>query len=71
MWSRSISKEINDIKVAFKLFEGGKNVPVGYTFFNCHMMFDVKMEDFHRKYRLVSGGRMTETPATMTYAIVV
>jgi hypothetical protein len=35
------------------------------------MVWDVKMEDFHRKARLVAGGHMTETPALNTYASVV
>ena len=38
---------------------------------NCHMVFDVKMEDFRRKARLVAGGHMTEAPPTVTYASVV
>ena len=32
------------------------------------MIFDVKMEDFVLIARLVSGGHMTETPATTNYA---
>ena len=35
------------------------------------MIFDVTIEDYCRKDRLVAGGHMTETPATMTYAILV
>ncbi len=35
------------------------------------MIFDVKMEDFHRKARLVAGGHMTKAPATLTYASIV
>ena len=38
----------------------------------CHMIFDVKFgENFRRKARLVAGGHMTETPATLTYLSVV
>ena len=38
----------------------------------CHMIFDVNFgENFHRKARLVAGGHMTETPATLTYLSVV
>jgi hypothetical protein len=32
------------------------------------MVFDIKMEDFKRKARLVAGGHKTEAPATITYA---
>ena len=35
------------------------------------MVFDVKMEDFRRKARLVAGGHKTDAPATITYASVV
>ncbi len=37
----------------------------------CHMIFDVKMEDFWQKVRLVAGGHWTKAPATITYASVV
>ena len=37
----------------------------------CHMIFTVKMDRFIRKARLVAGGHMTDTPATMPYASVV
>ena len=35
------------------------------------MIFDVKMEYFRRKSRLVAGGHMTDTPTAITYASVV
>ena len=35
------------------------------------MIFDVKMEYFQRKARLVVGGHITEPPATRTYASIV
>jgi hypothetical protein len=35
------------------------------------MIFDVKMEDFRQKARLVAGGHRNEAPATITYASVV
>ncbi len=38
----------------------------------CHMVCDVKMENFQRKAQLVAGGHMTEVSlATMTYASAV
>ena len=46
-------------------------MPIGYKFICCHMIFDVKMEDFCRKSRLVAGGHTTDTPAAITYASVV
>ena len=38
---------------------------------DCHIIFDVKMEDFRRKDRLVAGGRVTDPPATIIYVSVV
>jgi hypothetical protein len=35
------------------------------------MIFDVKMEDFCRKARFVTGGHTTDTPHAMTYASAV
>ena len=35
------------------------------------MIFDIKMEDFKRKARLVAGGHMTKVLATITYARIV
>jgi hypothetical protein len=44
---------------------------IGYQKIPCHMIFDVKMEDFRQKARLVAGGHLTEAPATIIYASVV
>ena len=35
------------------------------------MVFNVKMEDFRHKARLVAGGHMTEAPATIMCASIV
>ena len=35
------------------------------------MVFNVKMEDFRHKARLVTGGHMTEALATITYTSIV
>ncbi|KAL7479383.1 hypothetical protein ACHAW6_005115 [Cyclotella cf. meneghiniana] len=35
------------------------------------MIFDIKMEDFCYKARLVAGGHMTKAPATLTNASIV
>jgi hypothetical protein len=35
------------------------------------MIFDIKMDDFRQKARLVAGGHLTKAPATITYASVV
>jgi hypothetical protein len=45
--------------------------PPGYQYMECHMVFDIKLDGFKRKARLVAGGHMTDAPAVMTYASVV
>ena len=35
------------------------------------MIFDVKMEDFQRKARLVAGGHMTNDPDGITYSSII
>ena len=50
----------------FKKLESGEIVPVGYQRVNFRMIFDVNMEDFRSKARLVAGGQVTEPPETIT-----
>jgi hypothetical protein len=45
--------------------------PPTYQEIRCHMIFDVKMEDFRRKARFVAGGHTPDTPHAMTSASVV
>ena len=71
MLSDAIEKEINDVKIAFYIMPDGERVLNGYKQIRCHMIFDVKMEDFRCKTILVAGGHMTETPKCQTYSSVV
>ena len=71
LWADAISKEMENVRVAFKVLPDGKSVPIGHQFVQCHMVFDIKMEDFRCKARLVAGGHMTKAPATITYASAV
>ncbi len=59
------------MRIAFAILPDGGSAPIGYQKIPCHMIFDVKMEDFRQKARLVAGGHLTKAPATITYAIVV
>lgn len=70
-WQDAIAKEMKNVRVAFEILGDGTKVPVGHQRINCHMVFDIKMEDFRRKARLVAGGHTTDAPAVMTYASVV
>ncbi len=71
LWADAIAKEMKEVRIAFNILPDGHSTPIGYQKIPCHMIFDVKMEDFRRKTRLVAGGHRTEAPATITYAIVV
>ena len=55
---------------AFRKLDNGETLPIGYQRVNCHMIFDIKMEDFHIKAMLVAGGHVTETPSNITYESV-
>ena len=46
LWVDVISKEMENVRVAFKVLPDGKPVPIGYQFVGSHLVFDVKMEDF-------------------------
>ena len=70
-WQDAIAKEMNAVRIAFKILHGDDKVPPTYQQIRCHIIFDVKMEDFRRKARYVAQGNMTEAPKTLTYASVV
>jgi len=59
------------MRVAFQTLKEGEAVPPTFQEIRCHLIFDVKMEDFRRKARFVAGGHMTEELKTLTYASVV
>ena len=63
--------EAKNVDVAFEEIEDGEEVPIGYQFVRCHMIFDVKTGSLKRKGRYVAGGHMTEPPSALTYASVV
>jgi len=71
LWQDAVRQEMMKVQVAFRKLEGDEAIPPTYQEIRCHMVFDVKMEDFRRKARFVAGGHMTEAPASNTYASVV
>ncbi len=68
LWADAIVKEMKNVRVAFNALEDGRN---GSQFVKCHMIFDIKMEDFNWKACLVAGGHIADIPAKYTYTIVV
>ena len=55
----------------FKVLSPGDAVLPCYQEIKCHLIFDIKIEDFRRKTTLVALGNLTGTPEAMTYASVV
>jgi hypothetical protein len=70
-WQDAVRQEMSKVRIAFKILDDGSKVPPGYQEIRCHLIFDIKIEDFRRKARFVAGGHMTEAPATLTYSSVV
>ncbi|KAL7474119.1 hypothetical protein ACHAW6_000113 [Cyclotella cf. meneghiniana] len=62
----SIKLEVKIVWVAFDVLPDGVAPPSGHQYIKCHMIFDVKMEDFCCKALLIAGGHMTKAPATLT-----
>ena len=58
----AIAKEMTIVRVAFDILKDGDRTPIGHKHINFHLIYNVKMEDFRRKARLIAGGHMTETP---------
>jgi hypothetical protein len=71
LWQDAVRKGMMNDIIAFKIMNGEESFPPTYQEIRCHMMFDVKMEDFRRKAWFVVGGHTTDTPYAMTYASVV
>ena len=70
-WQDAIAKKIKAVRIAFKILHGEERIQPAHQHIRCHIIFDVKMEDFRRKARYVAQGNNTEVPATLTYASVV
>ena len=56
------------MRVALDILGDGVAPPLDHQYIQCHMIFDVKMEDFHCKAQLIARGHVTKAPATLTYA---
>jgi hypothetical protein len=62
---------MNNVRIAFKVLNDKEAIPPTYQEIRCHMIFDVKMEDFRQNAHFVAGGNTTDTPHVMTYASIV
>jgi hypothetical protein len=62
---------LQNVRIAFQILNDDDDIPPTYQEIHFHMIFDVKMEDFWRNARFVTGGHTTDTPYAMTYASIV
>ena len=65
LWKKAIDKELNNVRVAFRLLEEGEKPPAGSKEIPYHIIFDVKL-DLTRKARLVAGGHKNKKVPTFT-----
>jgi hypothetical protein len=71
LWADAIAKEMKNVRITFNVLENNQMAPEGHQEIRCHGIYDIKMDSFAQKFRMVAGGHMTEAPATLTYASVV
>ena len=57
-WMNAISKEMTNVRVAFDILKDGDRAPIGHKQINCHLIYDVNMEDFSIQIRLVTQDRI-------------
>jgi hypothetical protein len=62
IWQDAVRKEMKNVRIASNIINGEESIPPTYQETRCHMIFDVKMEDFRCKARFVASGHTTETP---------
>ena len=56
------------VRVLFKTLNEGDQPPPGYQYMKCHMIFDIKLDGFRRKARLLGEGCMVkDKPSIVTY----
>ena len=70
LWRKAITKEMDNVRVAFDILERNQNVQPGRTYLECYLVFDVKM-DFTRKARFVANGSLTADLEDSVYARVI
>ncbi len=71
LWPDAIAKEMKEVFIAFNILPDGHSAPIEYQKIPYHVIFDVTIEDFRQKARLVAGGHWTKAPGTITYASMV
>jgi hypothetical protein len=49
LWQDAVSKEMKNVIIALKILNVEESVPPTYQEIRCHIICDVKIEDFRRK----------------------
>jgi hypothetical protein len=71
IWQDAVRKEMKNLTIAFKIMNGEESPPHTYQEIRCHMIFYLKMDNFHCKARFVAGAHTTYTPHAINYASAV
>jgi hypothetical protein len=64
----AVRKETKNARIAFKIINGDKAIPPMYQYTTCHIIFDMKMEDFWCYAHFGVEGHVTDNPHAMMYA---
>ena len=59
LWADAFTKEMKNVSVAFDFLDPDSNIPAGYTYMPCRLIFDLKM-DFTIKTRYVTQSCFSE-----------
>ena len=48
-WMDAIPKEMTNVRVSFAILKDGDCAHIGHKHISCHLIYDIKMEEFRRK----------------------
>ena len=47
LWQDAVQEEMTKVRVAFQILNDGELIPPTYQMIHCHMVYDVKIENFY------------------------
>ena len=71
LWQEGTKKEMDAVRIAFKVLDNDEEILPGYQYAGTHLVYDVRLDGFRRKARLVGEGCSVAAPTVLTYASVV
>jgi hypothetical protein len=66
IWQDAAMKEMENDRVVFNTLNGGEAVPPDYQDIRCHLILDIKMDDFRHNARFFAGGDSRKLSPTQT-----